>query len=216
MFGNGYKRGWCISVQQSFKGFSILFVHQYHEIPCMQMLLLLLLLLLLLSRFSRVQLCATPETAAHQASPSLGFSRQEHWSGLPFPSPLRESEVAQSCLTLSDPMDCSPPGSSIHGIFQARKWSGVPLPSPYMQIVILNITKATRCDSDSADLSKMLTSNIPREFPGGPVAKNPPCNAGDVGSIPGWGTKIPRIAEWISPCPTTTQPACGSERSCMP
>ena len=31
-----------------------------------------------------------------------------------------ESEVAQSCLTLSDPMDCSPPGSSIHGIFQAR------------------------------------------------------------------------------------------------
>ena len=42
----------------------------------------MLLLLLLLSRFSRVRLCATPETAAHQASPSLGFSRQEHWSGL--------------------------------------------------------------------------------------------------------------------------------------
>ena len=57
------------------------------------------LLLLLLSRFSRVRLCATPETAAHQAPPSLGFSRQEHWSGLPFPSPMRESEVAQSCLT---------------------------------------------------------------------------------------------------------------------
>ena len=48
---------------------------------------LLLLLLLLLSRFSRVQLCATPETTAHQAPPSLGFSRQEHWSELPFPSP---------------------------------------------------------------------------------------------------------------------------------
>jgi len=31
-----------------------------------------------------------------------------------------ESEVAQSCLTLSDPMDCSLPGSSVHGIFQAR------------------------------------------------------------------------------------------------
>src|SRR5574340_280271 len=31
-----------------------------------------------------------------------------------------ESEVAQSCLTLSDPMDFSPPGSSVHGIFQAR------------------------------------------------------------------------------------------------
>ena len=51
-----------------------------------------MLLLLLLSRFSRVQLCATPETAAHEAPPSLGFSRQEHWSGLPFPSPMHESE----------------------------------------------------------------------------------------------------------------------------
>ena len=51
-----------------------------------------LLLLLLLSRFSRVQLCATPWTAAHQAPPSLGFSRQEHWNELPFPSPMHESE----------------------------------------------------------------------------------------------------------------------------
>ena len=51
-----------------------------------------LLLLLLLSCFSRVWLCATPEMAAHQAPPSLGFSRQEHWSGLPFPSPMHESE----------------------------------------------------------------------------------------------------------------------------
>ena len=48
--------------------------------------------LLLLSRFSRVRLCATPETAAYQAPPSLGFSRQEYWSGLPFPSPMHESE----------------------------------------------------------------------------------------------------------------------------
>ena len=44
-------------------------------------------ILLLLSCFSRVRLCATPKMAAHQAPPSLGFSRQEHWSGLPFPSP---------------------------------------------------------------------------------------------------------------------------------
>ena len=44
-------------------------------------------LLLLLSRFSRVRLCATSETAAHQAPLSLGFSRQEDWSGLPFSSP---------------------------------------------------------------------------------------------------------------------------------
>ena len=50
------------------------------------------LLPLLLCHFSRVRLCATPEMAAHQAPPSLGFSRQEHWSGLPFPSPMHESE----------------------------------------------------------------------------------------------------------------------------
>ena len=49
-------------------------------------------LLLLLSRFSRVQLCVTLQTAAHQAHPFLGISRQEHWSGLPFPSPMHESE----------------------------------------------------------------------------------------------------------------------------
>ena len=54
-----------------------------------------LLLLLLLSRFSRVRLCATPETAAHQAPLSLGFSRQEHWSELPFPSPMHESEKSK-------------------------------------------------------------------------------------------------------------------------
>ena len=92
---------------------------------------LLLLLLLLLRRCSRVQLCATPSTAAHQALLSLGFSRQEHWSGLPFPSPMHESEneseVAQLCPTLRDPMDCSPPGSSIPGIFQARglEWGAI-------------------------------------------------------------------------------------------
>ena len=47
---------------------------------------------LLLSRFSRVRLCATPYMAAHQPPLSLGFSRQEHWGGLPFPFPMHESE----------------------------------------------------------------------------------------------------------------------------
>ena len=46
---------------------------------------------------------------------------------MPFPSPMRESEAAQSCPTLRDPMDCSPPGSSVHGIFQARglEWGAI-------------------------------------------------------------------------------------------
>ena len=78
----------------------------------------------LLSHFSRVRLCATPEMAARQALPSLGFSRQEHWSGLPFPSPMHESEKWKWSRSVvsdsSDPMNCSPPGSSIHGIFQAK------------------------------------------------------------------------------------------------
>ena len=88
-------------------------------------------MLLLLSRFSRVRLCATPEMAAHQAPLSLGFSRQEHWSRLSFllqcMKVKSESEVAQSYPTLSDPMDCSLPGSSVHGIFQARvlEWGAI-------------------------------------------------------------------------------------------
>ena len=93
------------------------------------------LVLLLLSHFSHVQLCATPETAAHQAPQSLGFSRQEHWSGLPFPSPMHESEseVTQLCLTLRDPMDCSLPSSSTHGIFQARvlDWGAIAFSEPH-------------------------------------------------------------------------------------
>ena len=68
--------------------------------------------------------CETPETAAHQAPLSLGFSRQEHWSGLPFPFQCMrvksESEVSQSCPTLCDPRDGSPPGSPVPGILQAR------------------------------------------------------------------------------------------------
>ena len=51
-----------------------------------------LLLLLLLSCFSHVPLCATPKMAAHQAPQSLGFSKQEHWSALPFPSSVHENE----------------------------------------------------------------------------------------------------------------------------
>ena len=85
----------------------------------------------MLSHFSRVRLCAAPQTAA---------TRLPH----PWDSPGKntgvgchllvqcmkvksESEVAQSCPTLSDPMDCSPPGSSIHGIFQAKvlEWDAI-------------------------------------------------------------------------------------------
>ena len=81
-------------------------------------------LLLLLSLQSCPTLC-DPVDGSPTGRPilSLGFLGQEHWSGLPFPSPMHESEneteVAQSCPTLCDSIDSSLPGSSVHGIFQA-------------------------------------------------------------------------------------------------
>ena len=70
-----------------------------------------------------------PIDGSPPGSPSLGFSRQEHWRGLPFSSPMHESEseVTHSCPTLSDPMDCSLPSSSVHGICQARvlEWDAI-------------------------------------------------------------------------------------------
>ena len=89
------------------------------------------LLLLLLSRFSCVQLCATPETAAHQAPPPWDSPGKNTGVGCHFllqcMKVKSESEVAQSCPTLSDPVDCSLPGSSVHGIFQARvlEWGAI-------------------------------------------------------------------------------------------
>ena len=77
----------------------------------------LLLLLLLLSRFSHVQLCATPQMAAHQAPPSLGFSRQEYWSGLPCPSPLmypRTVYCHSAYLTYMQSTSCEMPGWMKH------------------------------------------------------------------------------------------------------
>ena len=50
-----------------------------------------------------------------------------------------ESEVAQSCPTLSHPMDSSPPGSSVRGILQEEYWSGLPLPSRKDILIISNL-----------------------------------------------------------------------------
>ena len=72
-----------------------------------------------------------PIDGSPPGSPTLGFSRQEHWSGLPFPlqrmKVKSESEVPQSCPTPRDPIDCSLPGPSVHGIFQARvlEWGAI-------------------------------------------------------------------------------------------
>ena len=98
----------------------------------------MLLLLLLLSSFSCVH-----SVQPHRRQPT----RPHH----PWDSPGKntgvgchfllqcmkvksESEVAQSCPTLSNPMDCSLPGSCIHGISRQEYWSGLPLPSPMMTV----------------------------------------------------------------------------------
>ena len=72
-----------------------------------------------------------------------------------------ESEVAQSCLTLCDPVDCSPPGSSVHGILQLR---------------ILECEPA--CDKGP---------QMSLGFPGGSDGKESACNTGDPGLIPELG-----------------------------
>ena len=90
-----------------------------------------LLLLLLRSRCSRVGLCTTQQAAARRAprpweSPGKNTGVGCHFL-LQSMKAKTESEVAQSCLTSSNPMDCSLPGSSVHGIFQARvlEWGAI-------------------------------------------------------------------------------------------
>ena len=93
-------------------------------------LLLLLLLQLLLSCFSCVRLCVTHRwqpTRLHHPwdSPSKNTGMGCHF--LLQCMKVKRKSVAQSCSTLHDPMDCSPPGSSVHGIFQARvlEWGAI-------------------------------------------------------------------------------------------
>ena len=91
------------------------------------------------SRFSRVRLRVTPQTAAHQAPRPWDSPGKNTGVGCHFLLQCRkvksESEVAQSCLTLSDPMDCSPPGSSVHGIFQAGvlEWGAIAFSKPSIE-----------------------------------------------------------------------------------
>ena len=75
-----------------------------------------------------------------------------------------ESEVAQSCPTLSDTMDCSPPGSSIHGIFQARvlEWGATHLEPDNLECAVkwalesIITNKASGSDGIPAELFQIL------------------------------------------------------------
>ena len=88
-----------------------------------------------LSHISRVRLSATPWTTAHQAPLSMGFSRQEYWSGLPFPSPVMKYEVSE-VKPLSHVRLFVTPWTVAHqappsmGFSRQEYWSGLPFPSP--------------------------------------------------------------------------------------
>ena len=92
----------------------------------------MLLLLLLLSHFSHVQLCATPQMAAHQAPPTLGFFRQEYRSGLSFPSPMHACMLNHFSRFRLSATPCTgdyqAPLST--GFPRQEYWSGLPPPSP--------------------------------------------------------------------------------------
>ena len=123
-------------------------------------------LLLQLSRFSHVRLCATPQTAAHQAPPSLGFSRQEHWSGLPFPSPMPESEKWKVKLKLLS-----------RSRLLATPWTAA-YQAP-LSMDFLGKSTGVGCHCLLRDKgSKMLQlgkSNFFKGFPGGASDKEPAC-----------------------------------------
>ena len=113
----------------------------YHTLSCRFSLVLSVhsqlaaLLLLLLSHFSHVRLYMTPQTAAHQAPLSLEFSRQVlEWVAISFSKAHMHAKSLQSCPTLYDPTDSSPPGSSVPGILQARilEWVAISFSNPYM------------------------------------------------------------------------------------
>ena len=128
--------------------------------------------------------------AAHEAPLSLGFSRQEHWSGLLL--------VAQLCPTLCDPVDCSPPGSSVHGAFQAR----------ILEWVAISFSKGSSLPRDRTRTPTLQTDTLTSEPPGKPTWKVDVLNyVLSLGQIPGtpspWslplGQACPMLKETAGP-----------------
>ena len=113
-----------------------------------------------------------------------------------------ESEVAQSCPTLCNPMDCSLPSSMVHGIFQARILEWVAISFSRRSSQLRNWTRVScivgRCfyrlsHQGSPSKAHIKTTRV-QDFPGGPVVKTPSCQHRGTSSIPGQGTKIPHAA----------------------
>ena len=117
---------WMLSFKPAFSLFSFAFIMRIFQ--SVQLL-------------SRVWLCVTPETVAPQAPPSLGFSRQEHWSGSPLPSPLHETEKwkwsrSSRVRLLATPWTAAYHARPTMGFSRQEYWSGVPLPSLWDHFII--------------------------------------------------------------------------------
>ena len=118
---------------------------------------------------SRVQLFATPWTVAYQAPQSMGFSRQEYWSGLPFPSPgdLPNPGIEPGSPTLqADALPSEPPGKPQRQLLTFQNLSSTFLWEPF---------------DNSTTVAEYHKSET-RELPGGPAVKTPPSKAGGRGS----------------------------------
>ena len=88
--------------------------------------------------------------------------------------------VAQSCPTLSDPMDCNLPGSSVHGISWQEYWSGLPFPPPKDLPIAntvmyeTNVNTVKQLYSNKTFRKRKTSTKEGRRFPGGAGIKNPP------------------------------------------
>ena len=111
--------------------------------------------------------------AAHQAPPSLGFSRHLEWVDTAL-SNAWKWKVKVKSLTLCDPMDCSLPVSSVHGVFQARVLEWVLQYSLSPSVLLQGVNKGFPGDSDTNESA---------------------CNAGNPGFNP-WVRKIPWRRKW--------------------
>ena len=155
---------------------------------------------------SCVRLFATPWTVAHQAPPSMGFSKQEYWSGLPFPSPGDRPNLGiqpRSPTLLADALTSEPPGKpDTYGIKVNISTS--------LNCAIQDI-KYSVCNHDPSVWQ--LWKDRGRGFPGGPVAKTLHSQCRGPGFDPWWGTRSLKRLHAAS-----KDPACPNEgrRSHLP
>ena len=117
----------------------------------------------------------------------------------------------QSCPTLCNPIDGSPSGFPIPGILQARTLEWVAISFS----IIRGYTIPKLSAVPLVPYSLVSKNFLPWDFSGSPEFQNPPCNAGDTGSIPDQWTKIPHATNQQSSCATTTETQLESPWSSM-